>query len=320
VAGCPDEPTIGKPIFNTSIYLLDGNRSLVPIGAVGELHIAGDGMARGYLNNEALTAEKFLPNPFSDDPGDRLYRTGDLARWLPNGNVEFLGRVDHQVKIRGFRIELGEIETVLLQHPRVKEVVVLAREDEPGDKRLVAYVVESAVGNGTADRDEDHHTDMVEELRSHMQRQLPDFMVPAAIVMLPTLPLTLSGKVDRKVLPAPDRARKGPDFVRPEGPTEELLAGLWCDLLNLEHVSRYDAFFALGGHSLLATQLASRIRDAFRIEMPIRTLFYRQTLVSQAQAIAELEERADALRRRAHRLGRRAELLASSSALQEGEI
>ena len=263
---------IGRPIPNARIYILNNALRPLPIGVAGHLHIGGVGLARGYLNRPELTAEKFIPDPFSAEPGARMYKTGDLARYLPDGNIEFLGRADHQVKIRGFRIELGEIEAVLGQHPAVREAVVLAREDAPGEKRLVAYVV----AESTAD-----------ELRRFLKDKLPDHMVPAVFVLLDTLPLLSNGKIDRRALPAPDRTRPELDktFVAPRTPTEELLAEIWAQLLDLERVGIHDNFFDLGGHSLLATQAVSRMRDAFQVEIPLRRLFEVPTVAGLAESI-----------------------------------
>jgi acyl carrier protein len=262
---------IGRPIPNARTYILDDALRPLPIGVHGHLHIGGEGLARGYLNRPELTAEKFIPDPFSAEPGARLYKTGDLARYLPDGNIEFLGRGDHQVKIRGFRIEIGEIEAALGQHPAVRGVVVLAREDAPGEKRLVAYVVTES----TAD-----------ELRRFLKDKLPDHMVPVGFVLLDTLPLLPNGKIDRRALPAPDRSR--PElkaFVAPRTPTEELLADIWAQLLDIEPVGVHDDFFDLGGHSLLATQLVSRVRDAFHAEIPLRRLFEVPIVAGLAESI-----------------------------------
>ena len=268
--------TIGRPIANTQVYLLDARLNPVPVGVPGELYIGGDGVVRGYLYRPALTAERFIPDPFSEEAGARLYRTGDLARYLPDGNIEFLGRIDHQVKVRGYRIELGEIEAVLGQQPSVRETVVLAREDEPGDKRLVAYVVPN-----------DEHEPAVSELRRFLQKKLPEYMVPSAFVTLEALPLTPNGKVDRRTLPAPDRVRSELEgvFVAPRTPAEEVLAGIWAQVLGVEQVGVYDSFFELGGHSLLATQVVSRIRQAFQVELPLRDFFGIPTVAGLAQAI-----------------------------------
>ena len=288
--------TIGRPIANTQIYILDSYLKPVPVGVRGELHIGGDGLARGYLNCPELTAERFIPNPFSGKAGSRLYKTGDLARYLPDGNIEFLGRVDHQVKIRGFRIELGEIEAVLSQHPAVQEVVVLAREDlgkadgggenpqskiqnlKSAEKLLVAYVVPNQVLSLS-----------ITELRSFLKQKLPDYMVPSAFVFLDSLPLTPNSKVDRKSLPAPDQTR--PDlekvFVAPRTPVEETLAGIWSQLLGIEKVGVHDNFFELGGHSLKATQVVSRVRDTLHMELPLRTLFETPTVAEMAVIITQ---------------------------------
>ncbi len=268
---------IGRPIPNARMYILDEALRPVPLGVPGNLHIGGASLARGYLNRPELTAEKFVPNPFSEEPGARLYKTGDLARYLPDGNIEFLGRVDHQVKIRGFRIELGEIEAALDQHPAVREAVVLAPEDAPGEKRLVAYVV--------ADRDPVPTTT---DLRSFLKEKLPEHMVPALFVLLDALPLMPNGKVDRRALPAPDRTRPELDkeFVPPRTPAEELLSEIWAQVLDIERVGIYDNFFDLGGHSLLATQVVSRIREAFQVELPLRRLFEVPTVAGLAESIA----------------------------------
>jgi len=268
---------IGQPLANTQVYVLDRRQRLVPAGVAGELYLGGAGVAQGYLARPALTAERFVPNPYGHEVGERLYRTGDLARWLPDGTLEYLSRVDHQVKVRGYRIELGEIESVLLAHDAVRDAVVVAREDA-GNKRLVAYVVAEA----GVQVDE---VALLNALRSRLQEQLPGYMVPSAFLVLDSLPLTANGKVDRKALPAPEASVFESDYVPPEGPTEELLAELWCQLLKHQRVGRHASFFELGGHSLLTTQLASHIREAFSTELPIRELFEHQTLSSQARAI-----------------------------------
>nr|WP_244123661.1 non-ribosomal peptide synthetase [Burkholderia gladioli] len=274
---------IGRPIANTRIYLLDEHGQPVPTGAVGELHIGGDGVARGYLNRPELTAERFVHDPFAGDAIARMYRTGDLARYLPDGNLEYLGRNDHQVKIRGFRIELGEIEARLANHPAVREAVVLAIGDG-ADKRLVAYVVA------------EHDEQLVGALRSHLAAQLPDYMVPAAFVRLDALPLTPNGKVDRRALPAPDQsalARQA--YEAPQGEIECALAEIWAELLGVERISRHDSFFALGGHSLLAVRLVGRIA-ALGTELPLAKLFASPTLAGLAALIADrLDQGAAAL-------------------------
>ncbi|WP_157064385.1 non-ribosomal peptide synthetase, partial [Pseudomonas sp. CMR5c] len=239
----PDNTPIGKPIANTRLYLLDAQLQPVPLGVVGELFIAGVQVARGYLNREQLTAERFVDDPFSDQPGARMYRTGDLGRYLADGNIEYLGRNDDQVKIRGLRIELGEIQARLTQLEGIKEAVVLAREDVPGDKRLVAYYT-SAAG---------HAKLPVEQVRQALLEHLPDYMVPALFVHLDALPLSPNGKLERKALPAPGlEAALVREYEAPVGDTEILLAQLWAELLNVERVGRHDHFFELGGHSLLA--------------------------------------------------------------------
>jgi acyl-coenzyme A synthetase/AMP-(fatty) acid ligase/acyl carrier protein len=268
---------IGRPIPNMQVYALDRNLQPVPIGARGELYLGGAGLARGYLDRADLTAEKFIPHPFSEAAGERLYRTGDLVRFLPDGALEFLGRIDDQVKIRGYRIECGEVESVLSQHEGVREAVVMAREDIPGDKRLVAYYVAfSDLGMVTHG-----------ELRNFLKERLPEYMVPSLFVELEVLPLTLNGKVDRRALPAPDKTR--PElkaaFVAPRTPAEERLAAICAEVLGLERVGVHDHFFELGGHSLLATQVVSRVRQAFEIELPLRSLFETPTVAGLAENI-----------------------------------
>jgi acyl carrier protein len=271
---------IGRPIPNTQAYILDDHLNPVPIGVPGELHVGGAGLARGYLNRPELTAEKFMPHPFSSEPGARLYKTGDLARYRPDGAIEFLGRGDNQVKIRGYRIELGEIEAVLAQHPALQEAVVLARDDVPGDRRLVAYVVPRP----------DVPLPSADELRQSLQQRLPAYMVPAAFVPLEALPLTPNGKVDRKALPPPDRSRAAQEaLVAPRTPAEDLLAAIWADVLQVEQVGIYDNFFELGGHSLLATQVISRVRKALQVEVPVRRIFEAPTLAELAAVVRELQ-------------------------------
>ncbi|MGH2621269.1 MAG: amino acid adenylation domain-containing protein, partial [Anaerolineales bacterium] len=269
---------IGRPIANTEIYILDEHRRPAPIGTPGELYIGGAGLAQGYLNQPERTAERFVAHPFSRDPEARLYKTGDLVRYLPDGQVEFLGRTDHQVKIRGYRIELEEIEVILGQHPSVRQAVVVAREEEAGNKRLVAYVVpnkSSAFSMG------DLHRDLGE--------QLPDYMMPSAYVTLEALPLTANGKVDRKALPLPDYTRSGSNdaYTPPRNPTEELLVEIWARALQVEKVGIHDNFFSLGGHSLLAMKLTARIREVLRVELPLRDLFEMPTVAQLAAAIAK---------------------------------
>ena len=273
-------PPIGRPIANTQLYILDENLQPVPVGVPGELHIGGVGLARGYLNRPELTQEKFIANPFSTYPNSRLYKTGDLARYLPDGNIEYLGRSDNQVKIRGFRIELGEIETVLSQYPHVQASCVIVREDIPGDKRLVAYIVSQKEQRAT-----------VSELRSFLTQKLPEYMGPQAFVILDSLPLTPNGKVDRRALPIPDlHAELTDQYVAPRTPTEEILSLIWAQVLKLEQVGIHDNFFTFGGHSLLATQLVSRIRTSFKVELPLRSLFAAPTVAQLSPHIQRLQQ------------------------------
>ena len=262
---------LGRPIANTQIYILDAYLQPVPIGVPGELHIGGAGLGRGYLNRPELTQQKFIANPFSLRPGSRLYKTGDLARYLPDGNLEFLGRIDDQVKLRGFRIELGEIDSVLAAHPHVSACAVLCREDTPGDQRLCAYVVLQPGAPEDA-----------QPLRQQLAQKLPDYMVPAAFVFLTALPLSPSGKLDRKSLPAPSAPLAESHFVAPRTPTEQALAQLFASVLHLDRVGLHDDFFSLGGHSLLATQLVSRIRYVLGLELPLRVLFAHPRLATMA--------------------------------------
>jgi len=280
----PHNPPIGRPIANTQLYILDRNLQPVPVGVPGELHVGGVSLARGYLNRPELTAEKFIRNPFSDEPGERLYKTGDLVRYRADGNIEFLGRIDHQVKVRGFRIELGEIEAVLGQHPGVQDGVVVVREDVPGDKRLVAYVVPAEPALSEA---EGEPAPAVGELRNFLRKTLPEYMVPSAFVVLEALPLSPSGKVDRRALPAPEgiRPELEREYVAPRNETEEKLAAMCAELLGVDRVGVYDSFFDLGGHSLLATQFISRVRDAFQVELPLRSLFEHPTVDELAEEI-----------------------------------
>jgi aspartate racemase len=266
---------IGRPIANTQVYILDETRQHVPVGVAGELYAGGDGLACGYLNQPQLTDQRFVPDPFSGHPGARLYRTGDRARWRTDGNIEYLGRLDHQVKIRGFRVELGEIEEALNQHPGVQTSVVVAREDTSGDKRLTAYVVSR---NGAASPS---------ELRECLQAKLPDYMVPAAFVRLEALPLTPNGKVDRKALPKPDleAVADKSKFVASSTPTEIALARIWCEVLGLKHVGIHDNFFESGGHSLLAVRIFSEIEKMFGDRLPLATLFQAPTIEKLANVL-----------------------------------
>jgi amino acid adenylation domain-containing protein len=267
---------IGRPIANTQVYILDRAMRPVPVGVPGELYIGGDGLARGYWRLPELTAERFVPHPFSAEPGARLYKTGDRARYLPTGDVEFMGRLDNQVKIRGYRVEPGEIEAHLEQHPAVQNAVVVAREDSPGDKRLVAYVIASPGQQSSADA-----------LREALQTALPDYMIPAAFVQLNVLPLTPNGKVDRAKLPTPDWTQAAVTHTPPRTPTEEALAEIWQSVLGVPQVGVHDNFFALGGHSLLATRVMSRVQQSFQIAIPLRAIFEAPTVAGLATVVEE---------------------------------
>ncbi len=268
---------IGRPISNTQVYVLDRNLRPVAQGVVGELMTGGDGLARGYLNRPAQTAERFIPHPFSETPGARLYRTGDLVRYLSDGNLEFVGRMDQQVKIRGFRIELEEIEMALAAHAAVREAIVIAREDVPGDKRIVAYLVAAP----------DSTPPSPGELHKHLREKLPEYMLPAAFVWLDELPLTANGKVNRSGLPAPGQGHAEVEgvYVAPRTPVEEIVAGIWRDALRVERVGVDDNFFELGGHSLLATQVVSRVREALGVEIALRSLFECGTVGGLSEVI-----------------------------------
>jgi len=311
-AGRP--PSIGRPIANTQIYILDEHLRQVPIGESGELYIGGVGLARGYLNRPELTAERFIAHPFSNEPGARLYKTGDWARYLPDGQIAFMGRTDQQVKIRGFRIELEEIEAILNQHPAVRQSVVIAREDVPGEKHLVAYLVtdlditsldtdyairRSQVGSLVAGPQSNTSLDRLSpllsnyfvsatELRDFFHTQLPDYMIPASFVVLEALPLTPNGKVDRAALPAPHENNTLPDVptTAPSTPLEKQLAAMVAPLLGLKQVGIDDNFFMLGGHSLLGTQVIVLVAETFGVDIPLRTLFEASTV---RQLSAEIE-------------------------------
>ena len=269
--------SLGRPIANTQYYVLDRYLNPVPVGVTGELHIAGAGLARGYLNRPELVSEKFIVNPFGKYPMGRLYKTGDWVRYLPGGEIEFLGRIDEQIKIRGYRIELGEIEAILGQHAGIQQAVVLARENAPGDRRLVAYVV-ATPGSALSAND----------LRTFLLQNLPEYMVPSLFVSLESLPLTANGKLDRKALPTPDQTRRelNETIAPPRTPLEAILASIWSEVLKLDKVGIHDNFFHLGGHSLLAIQVITRIRNSFSIDLPVRTLFEAPTI---AQLVARLE-------------------------------
>ena len=277
----PDEhpprlPTIGRPIANTEIYILNERMQQVPIGEPGEIYIGGAGLARGYRNRPDLTSERFVPNPFSSESDARLYQTGDLARYLPDGQIAFLGRVDEQIKIRGFRVEPAEIVTVLDQHPAVKVSIVLAREFEPGDKRLVAYFVPTPKVQPT-------HT----ELHNFLAARLPEYMVPATFVKLDSLALNPSGKVDRAALPEPNAGNLLRDgaFVEPQTSVEKRVTDILAELLHLEQVSAEDNFFLLGGHSLMGAQLIAKVRDVFNVELSLRSLFDAPTVAKLSAKI-----------------------------------
>ena len=269
---------IGKPIANTQLYVLDERQQLVPIGLPGELYIGGDGLARGYLNRPELTAQKFVPHPFSAEAGARLYRTGDIARYLPDGNLEYVGRADHQVKIRGFRIELGEIEAALARHPLIREAVVITSEDQPNNKRLVAYCVPREQNASSQTRN--GHPLSSDSLRDYLQKELPDYMIPSEFVMLETLPLTANGKVDRRALPSlngngSDRAET---FIAPRDVLELQLVQVWEEILGRGPIGVRDDFFKLGGHSILAARLMARIQQLLGVNLPLATLFKRATI------------------------------------------
>ncbi|MFP2934031.1 condensation domain-containing protein, partial [Pyxidicoccus sp. 3LG] len=291
-----DSVPIGRPIANTQVYLLDANGQPVPAGVAGELFVGGDGLARGYLD-AAMTAERFVPDAFGSTPGGRLYRTGDLARWRQDGVLEFLGRGDTQVKVRGYRVEPSEVEAALHRHPNVNECVVVARPDGAGGKRLVAYV-----SGGTS-------APTVPELRSFLAQRLPEYMVPAAFLVLGSLPLTPNGKVDRRALPelGSERPELEQGFVAPGTPTEEKLASLWAEVLGVERIGIHDGFFELGGHSLLATQVVSRMRAAWGVELPLRDLFESPTVAGLASkidaAVAQSRGNTDVPLRKVERTG-----------------
>lgn len=274
----PSHPPIGKPIANTKMYLLDKNLHPVPVGVLGEVYIGGVMLARGYVNRPGVTAEKFIPDPYSSVRGARLYKTGDWGRYLTDGSIEFLGRIDHQVKVRGFRIELDEIESVLSKHDRVRECVVLARDDEAwGEKRLIAYVV-AEPGSEPG----------VIEMRGYIQQHLPEYMVPSVFVTLDELPLTRNGKVDRRALPAPDLSRAlSEESIAPRTPAEQVVANIFAEVLRVEKVGINDNFFDLGGHSLLATQLISRVVKVFQVDVPLQTLFDTPTVAAVIDALSE---------------------------------
>jgi acyl carrier protein len=264
------------------VYIVDAALRPVPNGAEGELYVAGEGLARGYLGRPDLTAERFVPCPFSEEPGACMYRTGDIVRRRGDDNIEFIGRADQQVKLRGYRIEVGEIESLLLQHPAVRECAVALRETPDGERRLVAYVAGDAVAVTPA------------ELRPYLLAQLPKHMVPAAFVRLEALPLTPNGKVDRRALPEPETSRAtaiGDDFKAPRTDVEQVIARVWAEVLNIDDVGVDDNFFELGGHSLLVMQVTARIQDIFGFELPPVVAFQSPTVAKLAEALIAHEER-----------------------------
>jgi amino acid adenylation domain-containing protein len=318
-----DAPPIGRPIANTRAYVLDATMQPAPVGVPGELFLGGAGLARGYLGRPALTASTFAPDPFSERPGQRLYKTGDLARWRLDGQLMFLGRIDHQVKLRGFRIELGEIESALNQHPDVRESIVLLREDAPGDKRLVAYMVaeeprtngeprtknqEPTENKGTTEQGNNGTSEQVNKgtetdqrspitdppsplslppsaLRAFLAQRLPDYMIPAFFIPLAAWPLTPNGKIDRRALPQPTRPERHDVQPASRTPLEQQLAAIWSDVLGVEQIGLHDNFFELGGHSLLSTQVAARVRDVCQVELPLHSLFEAPTIAGLAAII-----------------------------------
>ena len=282
---------IGRGIGNMRMYVLDEEQELLPWGVAGELYIGGEGVARGYLNRGDLTAERFVPDGNGEGRGERIYRTGDLARWDKEGRLEFLGRVDRQVKLRGYRIELEEIEAVLRQHERVKEAGVIVREDRAGQQRLVGYV---QVRRGEEEPREqrelrESREQRKEELKRHLRERLPEYRVPGEFVEVEKLPLLPNGKLDRKALqemPGGEDGEGGKEYVGPRTVTEELLAGIWAQVLGVEKVSMHASFFDLGGHSLLATQVVARVRSSFGIELSLRTMFEASTVSAVATQVS----------------------------------
>ncbi len=309
---------IGRPIANTHVYVLDRHLNPVPIGVPGELFVGGFGLARGYHNQPALTAERFIANPFPDAASPRLYKTGDLVRYRSDGQLEFLSRLDHQVKIRGHRIELGEIETVLTEHPQVGEAVVMMAQGGD-DARLVAYVAPRRQGHqngpsrGKLEPTENHA--LISGLRPHLRARLPEYMVPVDFVILDQLPQTANGKIDRRQLPIPKSVSREFDraYVAPRTSVEEALAAIWSEVLDVERVGADDNFFDLGGHSLLATQLVSRVRDRFKVEVPLQMLFRAPSLAEFATSL---------LQRAANRsaVERIAQIITSLAHLSDAEV
>ena len=276
---------IGRPLPGRTASILDRYGNPAPVSVAGELYLGGYGLATGYLNRADLTQQRFVPDPFSARPGARLYRTGDLARYLPDGNIEFLGRADDQIKVRGYRVELGEIEAVLAQHPGVRQAIVRAREDAAGNKYLVAYIVPNNQPVSSQGQLGGH------DLAQFLRTKLPEYMVPSSVVLLEAMPLTPTGKVDLNALPIPDSSQLDREhgYVAPRTTLEQQLADLWASVLGVERVGVHDSFFELGGHSLLATQLTSRLRQQLGIEMPLRNLFESPTIASLAPIIVQIQ-------------------------------
>ncbi|AOY83391.1 non-ribosomal peptide synthetase [Moorena producens JHB] len=281
--GTTTQPTIGHPIANTQVYILDSHLQPVPIGVVGELYIGGDGLARGYHNRPELTAEKFIPNPFDNSTSTRLYKTGDLARYLPDGNIAFIGRIDHQVKIRGFRIEMGEIEAFVSQYPDVKENAVIAQSDPAGGKRLVVYIVPK--------QESTQDTSLIPHIRKFLKQKLPEYMIPAAFVLLDAFPLTPNGKIDRRALPVPDTVPSGLStvYVMPQTETEQLIAKIWQEVLQIEKVGIYDNFFELGGHSLLIIKVHKKLQEVYAQNISIVKLFQYPNISEFSKYLIDLE-------------------------------
>jgi hypothetical protein len=308
VAECEDDgqkPSIGRPIINTSVYILDERLQPVPAGITGELFIGGIGLARGYLNRPELTAQRFVPHPFSTEPGARLYKTGDLGRYRSNGDIEYLGRTDDQVKVRGFRIELGEIEAVLRQHSAIRECAVVPAESESsGQTRLIAYLIcNSKPAPGVA------------ELRADLRTKLPEFMIPAVFVFLDKLPLTSNGKLDRRALPKADETQRASEnlFIAPRTPLETVLAGIWAELLDLERVGINDNFFESGGNSLLATQVVASVEDNLKTRILVRSIFEEPTVAGLAATMLSVAEERT-------RLEKTAELIIELSQFSDAEV
>ena len=287
--GTTTEPTIGRPIANTQIYILDSHLQPVPIGVAGELYIGGDGLAKGYHNRPELTAEKFIPNPFDKSKSTRLYKTGDLARYLPDGNIVFIGRIDNQVKIRGFRIETGEIEAIVSQYPDVKENVVIAQSDPTGGKRLIVYIVPQQKPT--------EETSLIPQIRQFLKEKLPEYMIPAAFVLLDAFPLTLNGKIDRRALPVPDTIPVGlsTTYVMPQTETEQLLTKIWQEVLQVEKVGIYDNFFELGGHSLLLIKVQTKLQEIYARDISIVKLFQYPNISELSKYLIDLEREKDSL-------------------------